>query len=52
MTEVTKVEQSVKKVLRTSFEMIGDNQMYTSIPFKNGTTARAFLEKGMRDLAK
>ncbi|MFR1689914.1 MAG: extracellular solute-binding protein [Coprococcus phoceensis] len=52
VTEVTKVEQSVKKVLRTSFEMIGDNQMYTSIPFKNGTTARAFLEKGMRDLAK
>lgn len=32
--------------------MIGDNQMYTSIPFKNGTTARVFLEKGMRDLAK
>lgn len=29
-----------------------DNQMYTSIPFKNGTTSRAFLEKGMRDLAK
>ena len=52
VTEVTKVEQSVKKVLRTSFEMIGDNQMYTSIPFKNGTTARVFLEKGMRDLAK
>ena len=52
MTEVTKVEQSVKKVLRTSFEIIADNQMYTSIPFKNGTTARAFLEKGMRDLAK
>lgn len=52
VTEVTKVEQSVKKVLRTRFEMIGDNQMYTSIPFKNGTTARAFLEKGMRDLAK
>lgn len=46
------MEQSVKKVLRTSFEMIGDNQMYTSIPFKNGTTARVFLEKEMRDLAK
>ncbi len=52
VTEVTKVEQSVKKVLRTSFEIIADNQMYTSIPFKNGTTARAFLEKGMRDLVK
>lgn len=25
--------------------MIGDNQMYTSIPFKNGTTARVFWKR-------
>lgn len=50
--KVTKVDKEVKDVLDTSFQMIRENNMYTSVPFSNGTSAREVLENTMGDLAK
>lgn len=50
--KVTKVDKEVKDVLDTSFQMIRENNMYTSVPFSNGTSAREVLENTMSDLAK
>lgn len=50
--KVTEVDASVKDVLTTSFQMINENTMYTSVPFENGTGAREILENSMCDLAE
>lgn len=46
------IDASVAQVLDTSFKMISENNMYTSIPFEKGTSARMVLETSMCDLAE
>lgn len=50
--KVVELDSSMKSVLSTSFQMINENAMYTSVPFEHGTSAREVLENTMCDLAK
>ena len=49
--KVTAIEDSVKEVLTTSFQMIETNHMYTLPPFAQGTNAREVLDTSMKNLA-
>ncbi|MGI5947111.1 MAG: extracellular solute-binding protein [Lachnospiraceae bacterium] len=50
--KVTEIEDSVKEVLTTSFQMIETNHMYTMPPFAQGTNAREVLDTSMKNLAR
>lgn len=51
ITDNVKISDNVKRTLEYSLEMVHDNTMYTTKPFKNGSKARDILAYSIQDRA-